>query len=164
MRNLLLILAVGLFFTSCTKEVPETEKKSAKSTEEESVRHTIENFAASYNAGDIEKTVSLFESDFRGTTGDAEEVAGIDALRNDLTQYRKQYPEGQWEINIAELDASGELAYVFTNSSFLMPDPIEKKMNPIYSERSVKILKKQKNNGWKIFRSLSTPTFTFDKD
>ncbi|PKL83053.1 MAG: hypothetical protein CVV24_06930 [Ignavibacteriae bacterium HGW-Ignavibacteriae-3] len=164
MRYLLLILAAGFFLSSCTKEVPETEKKLVKSLDEKYVRETIENYTASYNSNDIEKAVSLFEQDYKGTTGDAEDVVGVEALRNDLIQYRRQYPEGKWQININEINISGELAYVFTTGSFLMVDPIENKMNPVYSERTIKILKKQKNDGWKIYRSLAAPTFTYDKN
>ncbi|MFA7228578.1 MAG: nuclear transport factor 2 family protein [Melioribacteraceae bacterium] len=163
MRYFIVILSIGFFLTSCTKEVPETEKKQLKSYEEKNVRQTIENFTAAYNSNDIEKAVSFFESDYKGTVGDSEEITGLEALKNDLIQYRKQYAEGSWEINIEEIGISGEQAYVLTNSSFLMPDPIERKLNPIYSERAIRILKKQKNDGWKIYRYLATPTFTYDQ-
>lgn len=164
MRYLLIILSAVFLLSSCTKDVPETEKKLVKSLEEKSVRETIENYAASYNSNDIEKAVSLFDSYYKGITGDADDVAGTDALRNALMQYRKEYPEGKWQIDINEINISGDLAYVITSGSFLMMDPIEKKMNPIYSERTIKILKKQKNDGWKIYRSLAAPTFTYDKN
>jgi hypothetical protein len=34
-------------------------------------------------------------------------------------------------------------------------DPVEEKKAPVYSERSIKLLRKVKNEGWKIFKSLS---------
>jgi ketosteroid isomerase-like protein len=159
----MVLLSAAFIFTSCTKDVPETEKKLLKSYEEKYVRETIQNFTSAYNSNDIEKAVSCFEADYKGIVGDAEEITGTDAVRNDLVQYRKQYPEGQWEITIDEITVSGDLAYVFTSGSFLMPDPIEHKMNPVYSERALRILKKQKDDGWKIFRYLAAPTFTYDQ-
>lgn len=162
MRKLLLISFL-LIITACTKEVPEAEKKLSKSIEEKTVQETIENFIAAYNSDDIEKAASLFETNYIGVVADSDDVIGIEALRADLIHYRKQYPDGIWKITIDEILISGELAYVFTSGSFLMPDPIEKKMNPIYSERAIRILKKQKGDGWKIFRYLATPMFSYDQ-
>ncbi|MBA4407214.1 hypothetical protein C0389_08075 [bacterium] len=162
MRKLLLISFL-LIITACTKEVPETEKKLSKSIEEKTVQETIENFVAAYNSNDIAKAVSLFETNYIGVVADSDDVIGLEALRDDLLHYRKQNPEGKWKITIDEILISGELAYVFTSGSFLMPDPIEKKMNPVYSERAIRILKKQKGDGWKIFRYLATPMFSYDQ-
>ena len=44
-----------------------------------------------------------------------------------------------------------------------MPDVIEKNLNPIYSEKGIRILKKQKDGSWKIYRYVSTPIFTYDQ-
>ena len=162
MRTIISVMFL-LIITSCTKDVPETEKKFSKSLEEKSARETIENFVAAYNSDNIEKAVSSFEADYKGVVTDSDDVAGLDALRNELLSYRKQYPDGKWEIKFDEILISGELAYIFTSGSFLMPDPIEKKMSPIYSERAIRILKKQKNDGWKIFRYLATPMFSYDQ-
>ncbi len=152
-----------LIITACTKEVPETEKKISKALEEKSARGTIENFISAYNSNEIEKALSFFETNYKGIITDSDDIAGLDALRDDLIHYRKQYPDGKWEITFDEILISGELAYVFTSGSFLMLDPIERKMNPIYSERAIRILKKQKNDGWKIYRYLATPTFSYDQ-
>ena len=163
MRYTFLILSILIIISACTKEVPETEKKLSKSLEEKYARETVENFIIAYNSNDIDKAVSFFETDYKGILTDSDDVTGLDALRNDLTNYRKQYPDGKWEIKIDEINISGETAYVFTSGSFLMLDPIEGKMNPIYSERAIRILKKQKNDGWKIFRYLATPMFSYDQ-
>jgi ketosteroid isomerase-like protein len=159
----ILFTSLLLILTACTKEVPETEKKLSKSLEEKSARETVENFVAAYNSDDIAKAVSFFEADYKGVVADSDDVVGFDALRDDLIHYRKQYPNGKWEIKFDEILVSGELAYVFTSGSFLMHDPIEKKMNPIYSERAIRILKKQKNDGWKIFRYMAIPMFSYDQ-
>jgi ketosteroid isomerase-like protein len=159
----ILILSIIILISACTKQVPEGEKKLSRSSEEMAVEQTIMNFIEAYNSNDIEKAVSFFENDYKGVVSDSDDVVGLDMLRNDLIQYRKQYPGGKWEIKIDEVNISGELAYVFTSGSFLMPDPIEDKMSPIYSERAIRILRKQKNDGWNIFRYLATPTFSYDK-
>ncbi|MDH7603654.1 MAG: hypothetical protein QHH13_02020, partial [Melioribacter sp.] len=112
--------------------------------------------------GDIETAVTLIDENYKGMAADSDDVIGVEALTNELYQYRKEYPEGKWEIRIEELSVQNDLAYAIIYGSFLMPDPIEKRMNPIYSERSIKILKKDKNEGWKIFRSLSIPTLTYN--
>ncbi len=161
-RSILILLTV-VFISACTKQVPEGEKKLSRSSEEMAVEQTIMNFVEAYNSNDIEKAITFFESDYRGMVSDSDDVVGLDMLGNDLIQYRKQYPGGKWEIKIDEVNISGELAYVFTSGSFLMPDPIEDKMSPIYSERAIRILRKQKNDGWNIFRYLATPTFSYDK-
>ncbi|MEM3373453.1 MAG: nuclear transport factor 2 family protein [Candidatus Anstonellales archaeon] len=155
-------LILILFVTACTKEVPESEKRIAKTAEEEAIRKLIDHFYTAYNSGDIETAVTLIDENYKGMAADSDDVIGVEALTNELYQYRKEYPEGKWEIKIEELSVENNLAYVIIYGSFLMPDPIEKKMNPIYSERSIKILKKDKNEGWKIFRSLSIPTLTYN--
>ncbi|MEG8990445.1 nuclear transport factor 2 family protein [Ignavibacteria bacterium 4148-Me] len=151
-----------LFVTACTKEVPESEKRIAKTAEEEAIRKLIDHFYTAYNSGDIETAVTLIDENYKGMAADSDDVIGVEALTNELYQYRKEYPEGKWEIRIEELSVQNDLAYAIIYGSFLMPDPIEKRMNPIYSERSIKILKKDKNEGWKIFRSLSIPTLTYN--
>ncbi|MHB8905763.1 MAG: YybH family protein [Melioribacteraceae bacterium] len=158
----LLILSTVVFISACTKQVPEGDKKASRSSEEIAVEQTITNFVEAYNSNDIDKAVTFFESDYKGVVSDSDDVVGLDMLKNDLTQYKKQYPGGKWEIKIDEVNISGELAYVFTSGSFLMPDPIEDKMSPIYSERAIRILRKKKNDGWSIFRYLATPTFSYD--
>jgi len=160
MKYLSLILI--LFITACTKEVPESEKKLAKTADEEAIRKLIDHFYTAYNSGDIETAVTLIDENYKGIAADSEEVVGVEALTNELYQYRKEYPEGKWEINIEELTVQNDLAYVIINGSFFVPGPSVEKMNPIYSERSIKILKKDKNEGWKIFRSLSVPTLTYN--
>ncbi len=151
-----------LFFTACTKEVPESERKISKAVDEEAIRKLINHFYTAYNTGDIETAITLIDENYKGIVPDSEDVNGIENLTNELYQFKNEYPEGKWEFNIEELLIENNLAYVIMSGSFLMPDPIEKKMSPIYSERSIKILKKEKNEGWKIFRSLSFPTFTYN--
>ncbi|MEJ5351217.1 MAG: nuclear transport factor 2 family protein [Melioribacteraceae bacterium] len=160
MKYLSLILI--LFITACTKEVPESEKKIAKTADEEAIRKLIDHFYTAYNSGDIETAVTLIDENYKGIAADSEDVVGVEALTKELYQYRKEYPEGKWEINIEELTVQNDLAYVIINGSFFVPGPAIDKMNPIYSERSIKILKKDKNEGWKIFRSLSVPTLTYN--
>lgn len=163
MRYTFLILSILIIISACTKEVPENEKKLSKSLEEKYARETVENFISAYNSNEIEKALSFFETNYKGIITDSDDIAGLDALRDDLIHYRKQYPDGKWEIIFDEILISGELAYVFTSGSFLMLDPIERKMNPIYSERAIRILKKQKNGSWKIYRYLATPMFSYDQ-
>ncbi|MCX6169366.1 MAG: hypothetical protein NTX65_08500 [Ignavibacteriales bacterium] len=163
MSKSILILSIIILFSACTKQVPEGEKRLVRTSEEKAVEQTVMNFIDAYNSNDMDKAVSFFESDYKGIISDSDDVVGVDMLRNELIQYKKQYPAGKWEIKIDEIDFSGELAYVFTTGSFLMQDPIENKMSPIYSERAVRILRKQKNDGWYIFRYLATPTFSYDQ-
>ena len=151
-----------MIVSGCTKDVPETEKRISKTLEEESIIQTIKDFVVAYNNNDIEKALSLFDSNYKGVAVDSDEFAGVDALRNELINNRKQYPEGKWEINVDEINISGEFAYILSSGSFLMPDVIEKKMSPVYSEKSIRILKKNKNGIWKIFRYVAVPTFSYD--
>jgi ketosteroid isomerase-like protein len=75
----------------------------------------------------------------------------------------KHYPNGKWNIKCEEVNISGEFAYIMTIGSFMVFDPVEKKINPVYSERSIRILKKQKDGAWKIFRYIAVPAFTYDQ-
>ena len=75
----------------------------------------------------------------------------------------KHYPDGKWNIKCEEVNISGEFAYVMTIGSFMVLDPIENKIIPVYSERSIRILKKQKERTWKIFRYIAVPTFTYEQ-
>ncbi len=162
MRSSLLVLVFLIVISACTKEVPEAEKRPAKTADETAVRQVIENFVAAYNAGDLEAAVSLFDDAYLGILPDSVNIMGKSEVRNDLLQYLKQYPDGKWEMKIEEVNVSDGYAFAICNGSFLMPDPLEGKMNPIYSERSIRILKKDKYEGWKIYRFLGAPTFSYD--
>jgi len=159
----LLFASLLLITSACTKEVPETEKKFSKSFEEKSAKETVDNFISAYNSGDIDKALSFIDANYKGFAADSDNIEGLESFRTDLNHYRKQYTEGKWEIKFDEVTVAGEIAYVLTSGSFLMPDPIEKKMSPIYSERALRILKKQKNDGWKIYIYMATPMFSYDE-
>ena len=162
MRKLYFILFL-FTLASCTKEVPENEKKILKPSDGINAAKTVENFIAAYNSNDIDNAISFVDADYKGVVADSDDFAGVAALRTDFINYHKQYPEGKWEIRIEEVTISGDFAYVLCSGSFLMPDPIEGKMNPIYSEKSIRVLKRQKNDGWKIFRYIAAPTFSYDQ-
>lgn len=161
-RTILLSFLFAFTFSSCTKEVREDEKKSIKTADEAAIREVIENYTTAYNTGDIETAAEFFDSNYHGIVADSSDIIGPEAMRDDLLQYRRQYPEGKWETKIEEITIGDGYAYVICSSSFLMPNPIEKKPSPIYSERSIRVLRKGKNQGWKIFRFLATPTFTYE--
>ncbi|MEW6653410.1 MAG: nuclear transport factor 2 family protein [Bacteroidota bacterium] len=161
-RSTLIFVLLALLFTTCTKEVRENVKISAKSADETYIREVIENYTAAYNAGDIESAIEFIDINYRGMTADSLDIFGQEGIHDDLLQYRRQYPEGKWETKIEEITIGDGYAYVLCSSSFLMPHPIEQKFSPIYSERSVRILKKEKPRGWKIYRYLAAPTFTYD--
>ena len=152
-----------ILIPACTKDVPEAEKKIIKTTDEDNARKTIQDFADAYNSKDLEKALSFFDLNYKGIVADSDDLAGVDALRNELINSQKKYPEGIWEIIIDEENISGEFAYFVCGGSFLMPDVIEKKMSPVYSEKSIRILKKQKDGSWKIYRYVATPIFTYDQ-
>lgn len=160
-RNLVLLVLVLAAF-ACTKEVPESDRKLAKSPDESSIREVIEKYYMAYNTGDIETAVNFFDVEYREVAPDSDDFLGYEELREELYQFRKQYPEGKWEFTIEELTVQNDFAYVISKNSFLLPDPVEAQMNPSYSERSIKILKRNKPEGWKIFRSFSVPAFSYD--
>ncbi|NJD22262.1 MAG: hypothetical protein FIA82_06275 [Melioribacter sp.] len=163
MRLIVATLTILILITSCTKDVPETEKKITKTTDEDNARKTIQNFVDAYNINDLEKAMSFFDSDYKGVVADSDDLAGVEALSQELVNSQKKFPEGKWELMIDEVNISGEFAYLICSGSFLMPDVIEKKSNPVYSEKSIRILKKQKDGSWKIYRYVSTPIFTYDQ-
>jgi ketosteroid isomerase-like protein len=161
-RSIVCLFLIALIFSACTKEVKENEKISAKTVEEALIRELIDNYTHAYNTGDIESAIELIDANYRGIVADSSDVLGKEGLHDDLLQYKRQYPDGKWGTKIEEVVIGNDYAYVFSSSSFLMPHPIEQNLSPIYSERSVRILKKEKTQGWKIFRYLATPTFTYD--
>lgn len=164
MKRFLSIMSLMLMLISCTKEVPEGTKRVSKSADEINAARIVEDYFAAYNSNDIEKAISFCDSDFKEVLPDSDDVVGIDGLKNDLALYKKQYPEGKWEISIEEVMVSGDLCYVMAKGSFMMPGISTENMNPVYSERSIRILKRQKDNKWKIFRYIAVPTFTYDKN
>jgi ketosteroid isomerase-like protein len=161
-RTILVLILLAITFSSCTKEVREDEKKSVKTADEAAIREIIENYTTAYNTGDIETASEFFDSNYRGVVADSSDITGPEGVREDLLQYRRQYPEGKWETKIDEITIGDGYAYVICSSSFLMQNPIDQKPSPIYSERSIRVLKKEKTEGWKIFRYLATPAFTYD--
>lgn len=161
-RKLFFLLFIIGFAISCTKEVPEREKKSGKSSEEAAVRKVIDDFFLAYNNGDVETAVVMLDQNYRGIVSDSIDVNGIDQAREDLLKYVRQYPNGKWQTNIEEITVGDNFAFVICSSSFMMPGPVENDLSPIYSERSIRVLRKDKIRGWTIFRYLATPTFTYD--
>lgn len=164
MKKLLSSILVLALISSCTKEVPEYEKKNIKSADEAAVRETIENYFAAYNAGDIETAAEYFDDNYKVISTDSLDIVGYENAKEDLLQYYKQYPKGKWVNNIEELTIADGYAFVTSSGSFMLPDPLTGKPEPTYSERSIRILKKDKNKMWKIYRYLSASTFTYDNN
>jgi len=162
MRKLISFALLLTLVASCTKEVPESEKRLAKSTSEKEIGVIIENFSEAYNSGDIDKISSYLSIDYSGFVQDSDSAINMNTYLNELKNLRKQHPESKLQLKIEEVNVSEELAAVRTFGSYMVPDPIEGKMNPVYSERSIKLLHKVKNEGWKIFRSLSIPAFSYE--
>lgn len=150
-----------LILISCTKEVPEAEKNISKSVEENQVREVVDKFYSAYNNNDIVTAISFCDSDYKGIATEADDVAGTSMLEDELYNFRKQYPEGKWKIVIEEVSVQNSLAYIITQGSFMVPDPVEGEA-PQYSERCIRILRHVKNEGWKIYRAFSVPMFSYD--
>ena len=153
---LLLVIAA-----SCTKEVPESEKKIAKTTSEKEIKDLIEKFVTSFNSGEFEKLPLYFTSDYGGYIPDSDSALSSTEYQNELQKFHARYPDGKLLVNIENVYVSEDLAAVQTFSSFMTYDPIEGKLSPASSERSIKLLRKTKNEGWKIFKSLSIPAFSY---
>jgi uncharacterized protein (TIGR02246 family) len=163
MKKFFALILVLLSISACTKEVPEYEKKNIKTADEAAVRETIENYFAAYNAGDIESAAEYFDDNYKVISTDSLDVVGYENAKEDLLQYHKQYPKGKWDNKIEEITIADGYAIVISSGSFMLPDPLTEKPAPTYSERSIRVLKKDKNKMWKIYRYLSAPTFTYDQ-
>jgi len=163
MKRLISVISVILLLVGCTKQTPEGERKISKSVEENNVVGTIDSLISAYNSHDIEKAVSFLDLDFKGVVADSDNVVGYTEAKNAFYNLMKHYPDGKWNIKSEEVNISGEFAYVMTMGSFMVLDPIENKIIPIYSERSIRILKKQKEGTWKIFRYIAVPAFTYER-
>lgn len=162
-RFLIILLGVALI-TSCTKDVPENEKKIARTINESDVRTAIENFTNNYNSGNLEAAAAFLSDDYKAIIPDSDEAINKENYIKEITLLNQQYPDGKWEVKIEEIVLGEDLAIATVLSSFMLPNPIENNMAPSYSERSLKILKKIKNDGWKIIRSSSVPTFTYEEN
>lgn len=163
MKKFVPFILMIVLISACTKEVPEYEKKNIKTADEAAVRETIENYFTAYNAGDIETAAEFFDNNYKVISTDSLDIVGYENAKKDLLQYYKQYPKGKWENKIEEITIADGYAFVVSSASFMMPDPLTEKPAPTYSERSIRILKKDKNKMWKIFRYLSASIFTYDE-
>lgn len=163
MKKLLLVLSVSLFLSGCTKQIHDGEKKVSKSVEENNVINTINGFISAFNSHDIEKAVSFLDLEFKGVVADSDNVIGLIEAKNALNSLMKHYPDGKWNLKYEEINVSGEFAYVMTLGSFMVLDPVENKINPVYSERSIRILKRQKEGSWKIYRYIAIPAYTYEQ-
>jgi len=163
MKRLILIITILLIIAGCTKQRSEGEKEISKPNDENNVITTINGFISAYNSHNIEKAVSYLDLDFKGVVADSDNVVGVAEARNAFYSLMNHYPEGKWNIKCEEINISGEFAYVMTVGSFMVLDPVENKIIPIYSERSIRILKRQKEGIWKIFRYIAVPSFTYEE-
>ena len=163
MKKIYVLLLLSLFFYSCTKEVPETEKKLSRTVSTNEIKQLFENFTSDVNSNNLDKIDSYFEGDFSSFVQDADSAVDLNSYKTNLVNFQKQYPSGKLQTNIEDIFVSEELAAAQVFVSYMINDPVEKGMNPVYSERSIKLLRKSKtDNSWKIFRSLSTPAFSYD--
>lgn len=163
MKKFFALLLFPLLFYSCTKEVPETEKKLGKTVSTNEIKQLFENLAADVNSNNADRIDSYFEGDFSSFVADADSALDLTSYKTTLSNFLKQYPSGKLQINVEDVFVSEELAAAQVFVSYMVNDPVEKGMNPVYSERSIKLLRKSKmDNNWKIFRSLSTPAFSYD--
>jgi len=163
MRKLFLFISTIIFVVSCTKEVPETEKKLTKAVNEAEISKIIQDFQSSINSNDINAAINFLTEDFSSFVPDCDTAIDLYTFKNNLTLFKKQYPNGLIKIDIEEIFVSEELASVQTFTSYMNRDPVEEKMNPVYSERSIKLLRKQKLGSWKFFRMLSTTAYSYDE-
>jgi ketosteroid isomerase-like protein len=162
MRLLSTLFILLFIVVSCTKEVPESEKNIVKSVNENEIKALINNHASYFNSGDVNSSLIMFSDDYSEYIPDSDAPVDLSVLENNLLNFRSQNPEGKLSITVEDLFISNDLAAAQTFTSYLVPDPIEGKLNPAYSERSIKLLRKDKNTGWKIFRSLSSTAFSYD--
>ena len=161
MKNLVPLLIIISFVVSCTKEVPESEKKIARSTSENEIKSLIDSFVVSFNSGEFDKMHLYFAADYSGYIPDSDTAISLTEYKNELQKLHDRYPDGKLQVNVEDINVSEELAAVQTFSSFMTYDPIEGKSSPLSSERSIKLLRKAKNDGWKIIKSLSIPAFSY---
>lgn len=160
--SILSTFILAALLISCTKEVPESNKKTAKNADDVAITKTIDEFFLCYNSNNIDSLSFYMDEDYKGFIPDSDDAVGALSTMNDLKQYRKRYPDGRWEYKIEEINVGGDIAEVLTTASFMNPGPISGKLNPLYSERSIRILKRHKEDGWKIFRYIAIPTFSYD--
>lgn len=163
MKKIYVLLLLSLLFYSCTKEVPETEKKLSRTVSTNEIKQLFENFTSDVNSNNLDKIDSYFDGDFSSFVQDADSAVDLNSYKTNLVNFQKQYPAGKLQTNIEDIFVSEDLAAAQVFVSYMINDPVEKGMSPVYSERSIKLLRKSKiDNSWKIFRSLSTPAFSYD--
>lgn len=155
------LVVLILLLSSCTKEVPEYERKLNSNVDENEVRKKIESYAESYNAGNPDALSNIFDESYVRITPEENDLVGIESFEKEISNYMSQYPGGKWKINIEQVDVSGELASVTTRSIFEMKYSGSDLPSTVYSERSLYILKKHREGTWKIARSMSFPTYTY---
>jgi hypothetical protein len=155
MQRIFIAVTIVLLLSACTKEVPENDKKLLRSIDEKNVQETIDNYYSAINSGDIEKAASFIDYNFRGVMPDMSEIIGINAFKNNLGSAQIKYQGWKWEIKYNEINILGDYAYSITSASILVNNKAIKKMNDICSEKTIRILKRQKTDGWKIFRSVA---------
>ena len=162
MKGLFVFIIGTILLTACTKEVPETEKKSTRSANENDIRNLFLTLESSYNDGVFEKTISEYTNDFCAYDPDSDSSVNLIDYKNELAGYKNRNQESRLKINIEGIFISDDLAAVQTFSSFMMYNPIEKKYSATSSRRSINLLRKIRNDGWKIFRSLSIPAYSYE--
>lgn len=160
LKNILALLLL-LFIVACTKDVPETDKSIIQTTEKNKINKLIESFYNDFNKGNIDSALTCISQDYKAILSESDEIVGLENYKRELNQYKTEYPEGRWQYSIEEMLIKDGMGYVIILSSFVMPDPLESKGNPVYSERSMKVLLKDSQGEWKIYRSVSVPLFTY---
>ena len=162
MRNVLLLFAFLFLLSSCTKEVPESEKKTTKYIVDFEVRKVIDNISTHFNSREIDSALTSFSKDYSEFVPDADSARSLNVLKNDWQNFISQNPKGEMQTIIEDVFVSEGLAAVQTFTSYMVINPLDGKLIPAYSERSIKLLRNSKDENWKIFRSLSSTAFSYD--
>lgn len=148
MQRLLNVLGLILLLSACTKEVPESDKKLIKSVDEKSIQETLDNYYLAVNAADIDKAASFIDVNYRSILPDMNDVTGINQFKDNLKTVLSKYPNGKWNVKISEINSFGDLAYIYSIASVTVN-------NELHIEKALRILKKQKNDGWKFYRVIT---------
>ena len=155
MKNIVLLISIVMFVSACTKEVPETGKKLTKEIGEKEINEIFDQFTSNFNDGRLDSAFSFYSQDFTAYGPHFDSTVNLEKFTDDIKSYRMQNADKKLIIKIEDISLSEELAAVQSLDSFYAFDPVENKMVPVFSEKSIWLLKKNKSGNWKIFKVLS---------
>lgn len=116
------------------------------------IKNELNKWMRAYNQKDLNNAVSIFAENYIGFYAGHEDQT-VNSIKDQYEKvFKNKYLKATFSMEVIEIETSGDLAYVSVKQKWAFKPSISDKAQFAY-EKSILIMKKQKDGNWKIIRS-----------